>query len=157
MCLQEKNKTRGLQLCPVFYFTTQWISNPRCGQNIITLLPKHGSNMVIQMGSSWILINVLWDVPNFILLAKSCSPLSKKWPQCCHFMTQTWSSPGPSNEFFLNLNQCTQGCSMPNLTILCVSHSPLFPRNGQKMALLWPKHGPHMVLTWSFKFVLPES
>ena len=58
-----QNKTRGLQLCPVFHFTTQWFSNPRCGQNMTTLLPKHGPHMVLQMGSSWILTNVPRDAP----------------------------------------------------------------------------------------------
>ena len=29
-------------------------------------------------------------------------------------MAKTWSTHGPSNWFFLNLNQCAQGCSMPN-------------------------------------------
>merc|ERR1712082_154106 len=45
----------------------------------------------------------------------------------------------------LNLNHCAQRCSMPNFTLLGLFCSPL-PRNGQNMALLWPKHGPHMVL-----------
>ena len=35
---------------------------------------------------------------------------------------------------------------MLSFTTLGVSHSPQFPRNGQNMAFLWPKHGPHMVL-----------
>ena len=60
-------------------------------------------------------------------------------------MAKIWSSHYPSNWFFLNLNHCAQGCSMPNFTFLGVSCSP-FPRNGQNMALLWPKYGPHMVL-----------
>merc|ERR1712081_137565 len=33
---------------------------------------------------------------------------------------------------------------MPNFIFLGVSCIPL--RNGQNMVLLWPKHGPHMVL-----------
>ena len=34
------------------------------------------------------------------------------------FMAQTWSSHGPSNWFFMTHNQCAQGCSIPNFTIL---------------------------------------
>merc|ERR1711954_239287 len=45
----------------------------------------------------------------------------------------------------LNLNHCAPICSMPNFTLLGLSCSP-FSRNGQNMALLWTKHGPHMVL-----------
>ena len=33
-------------------------------------------------------------------------------------MAKTWSSHGPWNWFFLNLNQYTQGCSMPNFRVL---------------------------------------
>ena len=33
-------------------------------------------------------------------------------------MAKTWSSHGPSNWFFLNLNQYAQGCFMPNFTLL---------------------------------------
>merc|ERR1712114_4390 len=69
------------------------------------------------------------------------------------FMAKTWSSHGPSNWFFLNHNQCAPGCSMPNFTILVVSNSPLF----LEMAQIWPFYGQNMVLTWSFKLVLPES
>ena len=57
------NMTRGLQLCPVFHFTTQWISNPRNGQNMTFLWPKHGPHMILQMGFSWILIDVPRDAP----------------------------------------------------------------------------------------------
>ena len=60
-------------------------------------------------------------------------------------MAKTWSSHGPSNCFFLNHNQCSQGWSTPNFIILGVSHSPLF----LKMA----KYGPFMAKTWSFIFV----
>ena len=91
---KQTNKTRGLQLCPVFHFTTQWFSNPRCGQNMTTLLPKY-----------------------------------------C-----------PSNGFFLNLNQCTKGCSMPNFTLLGVSCSPL--------SYIWPKYGNFMSQTWSFALLI---
>ena len=61
------NKTWGLQLCPGFHFTTQWISNPRNGQNMTLLWPKHGPHMVPQIGSSWIIINGPKDAPCQIL------------------------------------------------------------------------------------------
>ena len=96
--ISKQNKTRGLQLCPVFNFTTQWISTPRFGQNV-------------------------------------------------HFIAKTWSSNGPSNGFFLNLNQCAKGCSMQNFTFLGVSHSLLFP----EIEKIWSFYGQNMVPTWLFK------
>ena len=35
----------------------------------------------------------------------------------------------------------------------CIPSSP-FPRNGQNMALLWPKNGPHMVLKISSSWII---
>ena len=68
-------------------------------------------------------------------------------------MAKTWFSHGPSNWVFLNHNQYAKGCSMPNFTTLGVSHRPLF----LEMAKIWPFYGQNMVLTWSFKWILPES
>ena len=68
-------------------------------------------------------------------------------------MAKTWSSHGPSNWFFLNLNHCAQGCSTSNFTLLGLSCSP-HPRNGQNMALLWPKHVPHRVLNIGSSWIL---
>ena len=68
-------------------------------------------------------------------------------------MAEIWSSHGPSYWFFLNHNQCAQGHSMPNFIILGVSHSPLF----LEMAKILSFYGQNMVLTWSFKLVLPKS
>merc|ERR1711942_176945 len=62
-------------------------------------------------------------------------------------MAKTWSPHGPSNWFILNHNQYAPGSSMPNFTILGVSHYPLF----LEMAKIWPFYGQNMVLTWSFK------
>merc|ERR1711954_618466 len=56
-------------------------------------------------------------------------------------MALLWPNHGPSNWFFLNHNQCAQGCSMPNFTNMGVSHSPL----SLKMAKIWP----FMAKTWS--------
>ena len=36
---------------------------PIYGQNMALLWPKHGPHMVLQIGSSWILINVPRDAP----------------------------------------------------------------------------------------------
>ena len=41
-------------------------------------------------------------------------------------MAKTWSSHGPSNWFFLNLNQCAQGCSMPNFRVLASILTDIF-------------------------------
>ena len=119
---------------------------PWNGQNMALFWPKYGPHMVIKIASSWILINAPRD---FLCQFSHCWGYSvapfprdgKIWP----FIAKTWSSQGPSNGFFLNLNQCPKGCSMPNFTLLAKSCSPL-PRNDQNMALLMPKHGPQMVL-----------
>ena len=34
------------------------------------------------------------------------------------FMVQTWSSHGPPDWFFLNINSCIQGCFIPNFRVL---------------------------------------
>ena len=78
---------------------------------------------------------------NFTLLGVSCGPYAQKWQKYGPFLPKTWSQHGSSNDIFLNLNCCAQGCSMPNFTLPDVFSNPL-PRNDQNMALLWPKHGP---------------
>merc|ERR1711954_589171 len=92
-------------------------------------------------------------MPNLIILGVSYVPLFLEMAKHGPFMAKTWSSHGPPNWFFLNHNSCSQGCFMPNFKILGVSHSPLF----LEMAKIWPFYGHNMVLTWSFKLVLPES
>merc|ERR1711954_499934 len=52
-------------------------------------------------------------------------------------MAKTWSSRGASHCFFLNPDLCAQECSMPNFTILGLSHCPLF----LEMAKIWPCYG----------------
>ena len=54
------------------------------------------------------------------------------------FMAKTWSSHGPSNWFFLNLNHYAQGYSIPNFLLLGASFSPLSKK--------WPKHGPLIIV-----------
>ena len=65
-------------------------------------------------------------------------------------MAKTLPSHDLSNKFFLNLNKCAHGWSVPNFTILCVS----FPRNDQNMALLWPNYGPQMVNKFGSSWIL---
>ena len=123
--------------------------------NVALLLLKHSPHLVLQLGSSWIIINVPREATCQISQHRvfPMVPFSKKWPKYGPFVAKTWSSHGPSNCFFLNHNQCAQGCSMPNFTNLGVSHCPLF----LEMAKIWPFYGQNMVLTWSVKLVLPES
>ena len=133
------------------------------------LWPKHGLHLVLQIGSSWIIINVPRNVPNQISTCwvypvahtpKNCKTMAFLWPkhgphlvlqigpswikinipsddpcQISQFWVYTivpffieMSKNGPYGQntvltwsfkiFFLNHNQCVQGCSMPNLTIL---------------------------------------
>ena len=93
------------------------------------------------------------SMPNFTIIGVSHSLLSLEMAKIWPFMAKTWSSHCPSNWLLLNHNQISQGWSMSNFIILGVSHSPLF----LEMAKIWPLYGQNMVLTWSFKLVLPES
>ena len=120
---------------------------PRNGQNMALLWPKDVPHMVLQIGSSWIILNVPRYAPCQILQFRvhPIVPFSKKLPKYGPFMAKTWSSHGLSNWFFLNHNQCAQGGSMPNFTIQGVSHSPLFLEMAKKwpfMAKTWSSHGP---------------
>ena len=128
---------------------------PRNVQNMALLWPKYGPHMVLKISSSWIIINVPREAPCKISQFRVYPIVlfSKKWPKYGPFIAKTWSSHGTSNWFFLNHNQWAQGWPLSNYTILGVSHSPLF----LKMAKIWPFYGQNMVLTWSFKLVLPES
>ena len=125
------------------------------GQNMAPLWPKHGPHMVLQIDSSWIIVIMPRDDPCQIsqFWVYPIVPFSYKLPKYGHFMAKTWSSHGPSSWFFMNHNQSAQGWSMPNFTILGVSHHPLF----LEMAKIWPFHGQKMVFTWSIKLVLPKS
>ena len=117
---------------------------PRNGQNMALLWPKYGPHMVLKISSSWIIINVPREAPCKISQSRvySIVNFSSKWQKYGPFTAKTWSSHCPSNWFFLNHNQCAQGCSMQNFTILGVSCSPLFFEMIKKIALLWPKYGP---------------
>merc|ERR1712082_267714 len=41
-------------------------------------------------------------------------------------MAKPWSSHGPPNWFFLNNNQCAQGCSMPNFRVVASILTDIF-------------------------------
>ena len=113
---------------------------------------KYISLMKYSVFSFVILISFLTNcsVCSFLIHAMRWEwALCQIWP----FYGVTWSSNGPTNGFFLILNQCAKGCSMPNFTLLGVSCSP-FPKYGQNMALLWPKLGPHMVLQVVFSWII---
>ena len=125
------HNSRGILLSPFL----------RNGQNIALLWPKHGPNMVLQIGLSLILSDVPRDA----------------WCQIWHcrvytvapfyglFIAQLWSSQCPSNLFFWNLNQWAKECSIPKFTLLGVSCSHFFRRcheYGPFMAQLWSSHGP---------------
>ena len=99
---------------------------PWNGQKMALLWPKYGAHMVLQVGSSWILVIVPRYVQCqsshcWVYLVASFQEMAKIWP----FVAKTWSSHGPSNRFFLSLNHCAQGCSMPNFTLLGLYYSPL--------------------------------
>ena len=129
---------------------------PRNGQNIALLWPKHGPNKVL-----WIVFFLNYiqcakggSMPISTILGVTHSPLfqemAKMKPFCGQNMVLTWSF---TLFFFLNHNHRAQGCSMPNFTILGVSHSPLF----LEMVKIWPFYGQNMVLTWCFKLGFPYS
>ena len=121
----------------------QW---PRYG----LLWPKLGPKMLLQTGSSWILINVPRDVP-------------------CQ-ISHCWVYPvAPFSRNGQNMDLCGQNMvlkigsfwiliTMPRVVPCQISHHwvyPLahFPRNYQK----WPFYGQNLVFTWSFKLDLTES
>merc|ERR1711873_9433 len=108
-------------------------------------------NMVLTLSFKLVFLNPKqyskgYFMPNFKLLCVSYGPVSYKWPKYGPFMAKTWLSYDTTTWFILNLNQCAQRYFMPNFILLGVSCSPL-SRNGQNMAILWPKNGPHMVRT----------
>ena len=110
--------------------------------------------MVLQIDSSWIFIIVPRDAPCQIsqFWVYPIVPFPWKQPKYGPFIAKTLSSHGPSNWFFLNLNvprdvQC-------QISPCWVYHVAPVPRNGQNMALLWQKHGLHMVLKFGSSWVL---
>ena len=100
---------------------------------------KYGPHLALQIGSSWIIINMPRDVPckiSHCWVYPVVSFLKNGQNRALLFPKH-----GPSNWFSLNLNHCAKGSSMPNFTLLILSCSPL--------SLKWPKNGPFMAKTWS--------
>merc|ERR1711954_608800 len=92
------------------------------------LWPKHVPDMVLQIDSSLIIINMPKDAPCQIsqFWLYPIVPFSKKGPKYGPFMAKTSSSDGPSNWFFLSHNQCAQGCSMPNIRVIASMLTDIF-------------------------------
>ena len=69
----------------------------RNDQNMALLWPKHGPHMVLQIGSTLILINVPRDVPCHISLlwVYPVAPFPRNGQKHGRFMAKTWSSHGP--------------------------------------------------------------
>ena len=83
----------------------------------------------VQLANSSILVFpvIIWNISyGFTLLGISCGPLSKKFSNHVPFMVQTWPWHGPSNWFFLGLNQYPHGCFMPNLKFLAAINTDTF-------------------------------
>ena len=90
-----------------------------------TLLAKHDPDMVLQMGSSLILINVP-NGQNMALL----------WPKYEPHMVLKISS----SLILINVPRDVP-CQNSHFWVYPVAP---FPRKGQNVALLEPKHGPHI-------------
>ena len=108
--------------------------------------------------SGWFFLNLSHcaqgcSMQKFTLLGLSCIPLSEKWPKygclrpnlCPHMVLKIGSS-------WILIN-------VPGDVPCQISHCWVYPvapflRNGQNMALLWPKHGPHIVLQISLSWIL---
>ena len=137
---------------------------------------QHGPLMAHQISSSWILINVPRDVPFkisycWVYLVAPFPRNGQKWP----FMAKTMSSHGPSNcSSWIIINVPREAtCQISQYRVYpMVPFSKNWPKYGPFLAKTWSSHGPsnwffliynhlffygqNMVLTWSFKLVLPE-
>ena len=118
---------------------TPWVPFPRNSQNMALLWSKHGPRMVLQIDSFLILIYLPRDIP--CQISHCWVYLVVPFSRNVQNMALLWPKHGPSNWFFLNLNHCAQGCSMPNFTLLGLSCCPL--------SWKWLKHEPLMAKTWS--------
>ena len=123
--------------------------------------------MVLQIGSSWILIIVPRDVTRQIshcwvfpvaLLPKNGQNMALLWQNMVH----TWSSPSwPKHglHLVLKIGSTWILINMPGDVPCHISHCRVYPvvpflKNGQNMALLLPKHGPHIVLQIGSSWIL---
>merc|ERR1711954_204191 len=90
------------------------------------------------------------SMPNFTILSVSNSPLFLEMAKIWSFYGQNMVLTGSFKLLFVNHNQCAKGILHAKFqNSRCIPPSP-FPRNGQKMALLWPKQGPQMLLYIDF-------
>ena len=137
----KTNKTRGLQLCPGFHFTTLWISNPRNGQNMTIFFYKYC---------------VLFDNKTRGLQLCPGFHFTTQWisnPRNGQNMTLLWPKHGPhmvpqigSSWLIINVPRDAP-CQISQFWVY-----PIVP-----FSYKWPKYGPFMGKTWSFKLVPPES
>ena len=126
---------------------------------------KHCPHMILQIGSSWILIIVPRDVTRKIShcwvfpvapLPKNGQNMALLWQNMVH----TWSSqswPKHGLHLVLKIGSTWILINMPRDVPCQISHCWVYPvvpflRNGQNMALLWPKHGPSKWFSSSFAF-----
>ena len=120
-------------------------------KNMAPLWPKHGPHMFLQTS----FLNLIQcaqqcSMPNFTILGPLFLEMAKIWPFYGQNMVLTLS-------FKLSLPESYSMC--PGMLYAkfnnfgCIPQSP-FPRNGQNMALLWSKHGPHMVLQNGSSWIL---
>ena len=143
---------------------------------VVPKIPVFSIKMVLWIGFSLVLINVLMDafrlnfMDIFFQHSDSVSKSLSSWDGMdlnCYvfpvahlpemskiitFMAQLWNTIGAWNWFSLNLNQCAHECCMPNFKIPEASFSPLF----LEMSKIWVFYGPNMVLIWSLKWILPK-
>ena len=110
--------------------------------------------MVLQTGSSWIIIIVPRDAScqfsQFWVYA--IVPFSKKLPKFGPFMAKTWSSHYPTNRFswILIIVPRDVPCKISHCWVYPVAP---FPKNSK----IWPFYWQNMVFTCSLILVLPES
>ena len=123
----------------------------RNGQNMALLQTKHGPHMVPKSGFSWFWINVPRDTQCQII-------------NCWVYPVVPFPRNGKRRPFYgqnmvLHIGSSWILINVPRdapcqiFQILGVSHCPLF----LEMAKIWPFYCQNIVLTWSFKLVLPKS
>ena len=117
------------------------------------LWPKHGPHMILQIGSSRILINVPegYSMPNFTLLGVSCSCCFNKWPIYGPFLLEN----GP--HMVLRIGSSWILIKVPRDVPCLITHCLVYPIAPFPRNNMLPYYGPNMVLTYSFKSLLPES
>ena len=124
------------------------------GQNMALSWPKHGYHMILQLGLSWILINVPRDIPCKISYCW-VYPVAP-FPRNDQHITLLWTSHGLhmvlkiDSSWILIIVPRDVPCQISHCWVYTVAP---YPRNGQNMAF----YSQNMVLTWSIELALPES